>query len=97
MRIYYILLFVLFSLFIINEGFSQSSFYNEYGKNRIQNKSFDWKILSSENFDIYYNNEGKINQTPQNNTYGGGPIEFFSLLKKWRSKGDLRGLEFSNK
>ena len=45
----------------------------------------------------YYNNEGKINQTPQNNTYGGGPIEFFSLLKKWRSKGDLRGLEFSNK
>ena len=45
----------------------------------------------------YYNNEGKINQTPQNNTYGGGPIEFFSLLKKWRSKGDLRGLEFNNK
>ena len=61
MRINYILLFVLFSLFIINEGFSQSSFYNEYGKNRIQNKSFDWKILSSENFDIYYNNEGKRN------------------------------------
>ena len=45
----------------------------------------------------YYNNEGKINQTPQNNTYGGGPIEFFSLLKKWRSKGDLRGLEITNK
>ena len=45
----------------------------------------------------YYNNEGKINQTPQNNTYGGGPIEFFSLLKKWRSKGDLRGLEINNK
>ena len=45
----------------------------------------------------YYNNEGKINQTPQNNTYGGGPIEFFSLLRKWRSKGDLRGLEFNNK
>ena len=44
----------------------------------------------------YYNNEGKINQTPQNNTYGGGPIEFFSLLKKWRSKGDLRGLEITN-
>ena len=45
----------------------------------------------------YYNNEGKINQTPQNNSYGGGPIEFFSLLKKWRSKGDLRGLEITNK
>ena len=44
----------------------------------------------------YYNNEGKINQTPQNNTYGGGPIEFFSLLKKWRSKGNLRGLEITD-
>ena len=41
----------------------------------------------------YYNNEGKINQTPQNNTYGGGPIEFFSLMKKWRSKENLEGLE----
>ena len=41
----------------------------------------------------YYNNEGKVNQTPQNNTYGGGPIEFFSLMKKWRSKGNLEGLD----
>ncbi len=43
----------------------------------------------------YYNNEGKVNQTPQNNTYGGGPIEFFSLMKKWRSKGKLEGLELN--
>ena len=43
----------------------------------------------------YYNNEGKINQTPQNNTYGGGPIEFFSLMKKWRSKESLEGLEIN--
>ena len=43
----------------------------------------------------YYNNEGKINQTPQNNTYGGGPIEFFSLMKKWRSKDNLEGLEIN--
>ena len=40
----------------------------------------------------YYNNEGKINQNPQNNFYGAGPIEFFALLKKWRSKGSLDGL-----
>ena len=43
----------------------------------------------------YYNNEGKVNQTPQNNTYGGGPIEFFSLMEKWRAKGNLEGLELS--
>ena len=41
----------------------------------------------------YYNNEGKVNIKPQNNTYGGGPIEFFELMKKWRAKGDLDGLE----
>ncbi|MEL0298603.1 MAG: NAD(P)/FAD-dependent oxidoreductase, partial [Gammaproteobacteria bacterium] len=32
----------------------------------------------------YYNNEGHVNVNPQNNTYGGGPIEFFKLMKKWR-------------
>ena len=43
----------------------------------------------------YYNNEGKVNVKPQNNMYGGGPIEFFKLMKKWRSKGNLEGLELS--
>jgi cyclohexanone monooxygenase len=41
----------------------------------------------------YYNNEGMVNTKPQNNTYGGGPIEFFDLMAKWRAKGDLQGLE----
>jgi len=41
----------------------------------------------------YYNNEGHVNALPQNNIYGGGPIEFFALMKKWRSKGKLQGLE----
>ncbi len=44
----------------------------------------------------YYNNEGKVNQNPQNNTYGAGPIEFFALMKKWRSKGTLEGLELTS-
>jgi len=46
----------------------------------------------------YYNNEGK----PESNAngflsgqYGGGPIEFFEILKKWRDEGELRGLETS--
>ena len=43
----------------------------------------------------YYNNEGHVNVNPQNNTYGGGPIEFFKLMKKWRAKGNLEGLELS--
>ena len=44
----------------------------------------------------YYNNEGHVNVMPQNNFYGGGPIEFFTLMEKWRSKGQLEGLELSS-
>ena len=43
----------------------------------------------------YYNNEGHVNVKPQNSTYGGGPIEFFALMKKWRSNNKLEGLELS--
>ena len=43
----------------------------------------------------YYNNEGSVNTKLQNNFYGGGPIEFFALMKKWRRKGGLKGLEIS--
>ena len=41
----------------------------------------------------YYNLEGAVNQLPQNNTYGGGPIEFFDLMEEWRREGNLKGLE----
>ena len=44
----------------------------------------------------YYNNEGKPMQAPQNNPYGGGALNFFNLMKKWREKGDLKGLELSS-
>ncbi len=43
----------------------------------------------------YYNNEGHVNVQPQNNFYGGGPIEFFNLLKKWRSNNRLSGLDLT--
>ncbi|MEM7216871.1 MAG: NAD(P)/FAD-dependent oxidoreductase [Pseudomonadota bacterium] len=43
----------------------------------------------------YYNNEGHVNAMPQNNFYGGGPIEFFNLMKKWRSNNRLSGLELA--
>ena len=45
----------------------------------------------------YYNNEGHPSALAQNTFYGGGPLEFFSLMDKWRSKGNLEGLELSNK
>ena len=41
----------------------------------------------------YYNNEGKPNTNPQNNTYGGGALEYFKLLKDWRKNNNLQGLK----
>lgn len=43
----------------------------------------------------YYNNEGHVNRLRQNTFYGGGPIEFFDLMKKWRSNTKLAGLDIS--
>ncbi|MFZ2061174.1 MAG: NAD(P)/FAD-dependent oxidoreductase [Candidatus Binatus sp.] len=45
----------------------------------------------------YYNNEGK----PQKGfglageLYGGGPVEFHDLIRKWREAGEMKGLRFS--
>jgi cyclohexanone monooxygenase len=42
----------------------------------------------------YYNNEGNLsNLSAQNGFFGGGSILFFQMLKDWREKGDLPGLE----
>ncbi len=42
----------------------------------------------------YYNNEGQIAaRARQNSFYGGGSMEYFSLLRAWREAGDLAGLE----
>jgi cation diffusion facilitator CzcD-associated flavoprotein CzcO len=42
----------------------------------------------------YYNNEGKPNRKTSftGNSYGGGPAEFFKLLKTWREERRLVGL-----
>lgn len=46
-------------LLFINNGFSQQAL-ETFGKNRIQFKTFEWKYLSSENFDVYYYDERKV-------------------------------------
>ena len=54
-RLFYIL-FILISY----SSFSQSSIYNDIGKNRIQYNSFKWEILFSNNFEIYYNSNSRL-------------------------------------
>lgn len=42
-----------------------------------------------------YNYEGNVAARPlQNTTFGGGPIEFFEILKQWRDSGDHAGIAF---
>ncbi len=45
----------------------------------------------------YYNNEGHVDEGPGllGALYGGGPIEFFELVRKWRADGQMKGLQFS--
>jgi len=46
----------------------------------------------------YYNNEGKPGENLNGfltGQYGGGPVEFFEILKKWREEGQMKGLEVS--
>jgi cyclohexanone monooxygenase len=42
----------------------------------------------------YYNNEGRLSdRAAQNGFFGGGSVEFFRLLREWRERGDLAGLD----
>jgi cyclohexanone monooxygenase len=45
----------------------------------------------------YYNNEGKPGQGNSllDAQYGGGPEEFFQIIRNWRDEGALRGLEMA--
>ena len=62
---------------------------------KIIHKSRDMKEFRENCTPGYYNNEGKPDLQPQNNPYGGGPLEFFSMMRKWRKEGKLEGLEVS--
>ncbi len=45
----------------------------------------------------YYNNEGRPTEGPGwfGGTFGGGPQAYFALLRSWRERGDLEGLELA--
>jgi cyclohexanone monooxygenase len=43
----------------------------------------------------YYNNEGRPNpRAAESAPYGGGSIEYFEILRRWRDAGELDGVEF---
>lgn len=49
---------LLFFLFTTLSSVAQTS-QDQFGKNRIQYKKFTWKLISTENFDVYYYLEGE--------------------------------------
>lgn len=56
------------------------------------------KARDSESFQAactpgYYNNEGHGNQLRSNMPYGEGPVAFFDLIKAWRERDKLEGLD----
>ncbi|HLZ16848.1 MAG TPA: hypothetical protein VKQ08_07400, partial [Cyclobacteriaceae bacterium] len=44
-------------LFFSFTGSNAQRAYETFGRNRVQYKDFDWKYLSSENFDVYFYGE----------------------------------------
>ena len=45
----------------------------------------------------YYNNEGRpgVGKGIADEQYGGGPIEYHELIRKWRADGEMKGLQIS--
>jgi hypothetical protein len=45
----------------------------------------------------YYNNEGKPTEGTglAGEQYGGGPVEFDDLIRRWRTDGRMKGLQIS--
>ncbi len=61
----------------------------------IQTSSFATGGFQSDCTPGYYNNEGKPGEGPGwfGGNFGGGSQAFFNVLREWRAKGDLDGLE----
>jgi hypothetical protein len=60
------------------------------------------KALNNRNFldsctPGYYNNEGRLDEGAGfvGEQYGGGPVEFYDMVRKWRADGEMKGLLFT--
>ena len=64
---------------------------------RVRSKALLTRAFQQECTPGYYNNEGKPGEGTgiADEQYGGGPIEFHELIRKWRADGRMEGLEFA--
>ena len=49
---------LLLTCFLANHALNAQAFNEEFGKNRVQYKPFDWNFYGSENFEVYYYGNG---------------------------------------
>jgi cation diffusion facilitator CzcD-associated flavoprotein CzcO len=63
----------------------------------IQQKALNNQKFLQECTPGYYNNEGRPEEGPGlfGALYGGGPVEFFDIVRKWRADGQMKGLQFT--
>ena len=57
-RIQYYLLLVFAAVLFFNDTVNAQGVMEKFGRNRIQYEQFDWKYLSSDNFDVYFYDGG---------------------------------------
>ena len=78
-------LILIFLLIISNIVYSQNSIYNEIGKNRIQYESFNWEVIYTNNFEVYYNsnslNIAEIASNHLENNFSSLKSELVNLIK----------------
>ncbi|MDJ1480553.1 hypothetical protein QNI16_08660 [Cytophagaceae bacterium YF14B1] len=55
--VYKLLVPILFLAFFFSDAYSQTAL-DVFGKNRIQYKNFNWKVITTTNFEVYYYQEG---------------------------------------
>lgn len=76
----------LFLIVICITTFADAQFYSHFGRNKVQYDNFDWKILKTEHFDIYYYNDcldiAKMGAAIAESTYEEYKVSFNTLINR---------------
>lgn len=71
-------------IIICFSSFADAQFYSHFGRNKVQYDNFDWKILKTEHFDIYYYDDllniAEIGANIAEKTYNEYKVKFNTLI-----------------
>ena len=76
----------LFLIIFCISTIAEAQFYSHFGRNKVQYDAFDWKILKTEHFDIYYYNDmlniAEIGAAIAEKTYDEYKVKFNTLITR---------------